>query len=188
MCQKIIDRYGYGPTVDKIRAAWSALGFNRSGYFTRGEFSIRARYELERILIQTENISYRPGMNGSEPNGRGQQPQSNYQPPNEYMTRNSYYPPPQPYYPQQFSYYPPGPAYYPQQSPYFPPPFLNIFLLFVLLILLTIILLLILQNLSMMKRISKNILQIVILVLHQKILLNIWKVKNGQIIMMRFVF
>ena len=54
MCQLITNRYGYGPTVDKIRAAWSALDFNRSGYITRNEFSYRARYELERILTQPD--------------------------------------------------------------------------------------------------------------------------------------
>ena len=54
MCQMITQRYGYGPTVDKIRAAWSSLDFNRSGYITRNEFSTRARYELERILTQPD--------------------------------------------------------------------------------------------------------------------------------------
>ena len=56
MCQMITQRYGYGPTVDKIRAAWSALDFNRSGYITRNEFSTRARYEVERILTQPDYI------------------------------------------------------------------------------------------------------------------------------------
>ena len=56
MCQIITRRYGYGPTVEKIRAAWSALDFNRSGYITRNEFSYRARYELERILTQPDYI------------------------------------------------------------------------------------------------------------------------------------
>ena len=56
MCLIITQRYGYGPTVDKIRAAWSALDFNRSGYITRNEFSIRARFELERILTQPDYI------------------------------------------------------------------------------------------------------------------------------------
>ena len=69
MCQMITQRYGYGPTVDKIRAAWSALDFNRSGYITRNEFSTRARYELERILTQPDYIpvGYRPGMYGAAP-------------------------------------------------------------------------------------------------------------------------
>ena len=67
MCQLITQRYGYGPTVDKIRAAWSALDFNRSGYITRNEFSTRARYELERILTQPDYIpvGYVPGAYGA---------------------------------------------------------------------------------------------------------------------------
>ena len=71
MCQMITQRYGYGPTVDKIRAAWSALDFNRSGYITRNEFSTRARYELERILTQPDYmpVGYRPGMYGPAPYG-----------------------------------------------------------------------------------------------------------------------
>ena len=52
MCQIITQRYGYGPTVDKIRQAWYAMDFNRSGYITRHEFSTKARYEVERILSQ----------------------------------------------------------------------------------------------------------------------------------------
>ena len=48
----ITQRYGYGPTVDKIRQAWYAMDFNRSGYITRQEFSTKARYEVERILSQ----------------------------------------------------------------------------------------------------------------------------------------
>jgi hypothetical protein len=71
MCQMITQRYGYGPTVDKIRAAWSSLDFNRSGYITRNEFSTRARYELERILTQPDYMpaGYRPGMYGAAPYG-----------------------------------------------------------------------------------------------------------------------
>ena len=82
MCQLITQRYGYGPTVDKIRAAWSALDFNRSGYITRNEFSMRARYELERILTQPDYmpVGYVPQQYGY---GYGPAP---YPP--------SYYPPP----------------------------------------------------------------------------------------------
>ena len=71
MCQMITQRYGYGPTVDKIRAAWSSLDFNRSGYITRNEFSTRARYEVERILTQPDYmpVGYRPGMYGAAPYG-----------------------------------------------------------------------------------------------------------------------
>ena len=35
MCQNITQRNGYGPTVDKIRAAWSSLDINRSGYIMK---------------------------------------------------------------------------------------------------------------------------------------------------------
>ena len=72
----ITQRYGYGPTVDKIRAAWSSLDFNRSGYITRNEFSTRARYELERILTQPDYMpaGYRPGMYGAQPYGGGYGP------------------------------------------------------------------------------------------------------------------
>jgi len=52
MCNMITQKYGYGPTVDKIRQAWYAMDFNRSGYITRQEFSTRAKYEIERILSQ----------------------------------------------------------------------------------------------------------------------------------------
>ena len=52
MCNMITQKYGYGPTVDKIRQAWYAMDFNRSGYITRQEFSTKARYEVERILSQ----------------------------------------------------------------------------------------------------------------------------------------
>ena len=52
MCQMITQKYGYGPTVDKIRQAWYAMDFNRSGYITRQEFSTKAKYEVERILSQ----------------------------------------------------------------------------------------------------------------------------------------
>ena len=52
MCQKIIQKYGNGPTVDKIRQAWYAMDTNRSGYITRQEFSTKAKREIERILSQ----------------------------------------------------------------------------------------------------------------------------------------
>ena len=50
MCNMIIQRYGNGPTVDKIRQAWYAMDINRSGYITRQEFSTKAKREVERIL------------------------------------------------------------------------------------------------------------------------------------------
>ena len=70
MCQMITQRYGYGPTVDKIRQAWSTMDFNRSGYITRQEFSTRAKYELERILSQP-NYGPQAGAYGA---GYGAQP------------------------------------------------------------------------------------------------------------------
>ena len=85
MCQLITQRYGYGPTVDKIRAAWSALDFNQSGYITRNEFSTRARYELERILTQPD---YMPVGYVPQPYGYGYGP-SPYPP-----AYQPYYPPP----------------------------------------------------------------------------------------------
>ena len=64
MCQMITQKYGYGPTVDKIRQAWYAMDFNRSGYITRQEFSTRAKYEVERILSQP---NYGAGGYGPQP-------------------------------------------------------------------------------------------------------------------------
>ena len=108
MCQMITQRYGYGPTVDKIRAAWSALDFNRSGYITRNEFSYRARYELERILTQPDYIpvGYVPRFGGP-----------NYVPPAYPPTYPPTYPP---VYPKV---YPPAyPPVYPQPYPPACPP------------------------------------------------------------------
>ena len=64
MCQMITKKYGYGPTVDKIRQAWYAMDFNRSGYITRQEFSTRAKHEVERILSQP---NYGAGGYGPQP-------------------------------------------------------------------------------------------------------------------------
>ena len=110
MCQIITKRYGYGPTVDKIRAAWSALDFNKSGYITRNEFSYRARYELERILTQPDYIPL-----GYVPYGPA------YVPP-AYL--GAYVPPPYPPAYPPYGYVPPAypPIYPPPYSrPAFPP-------------------------------------------------------------------
>ena len=52
MCQMIQNKYGSGPTLDKIRQAWMSLDRDGSGYITRAEFSTRAKREIERILSQ----------------------------------------------------------------------------------------------------------------------------------------
>ena len=52
MCNMIQQKYGSGPTLDKIRQAWMSLDKDHSGYITRHEFSTRARKEIERILSQ----------------------------------------------------------------------------------------------------------------------------------------
>ena len=92
MCQMIQQKYGTGPTLDKIRQAWMALDRDGSGYITRAEFSSRARAEVERILKQS---NYRPQGGYAQP-GYGQ-----------------------PAYPPQGAYPPPA---YPPQQPYAPPP------------------------------------------------------------------
>ena len=107
MCALITRRYGYGPTVDKIRAASSALDVNKSGYITRNEFSYRAKLELERILTQPDYIplGYTPTPYGTPygvyPYGYGYPPI-----------------PPPPYVPRPA--YPPVvfPHYYPMFRPY----------------------------------------------------------------------
>ena len=60
MCQQIIQRYGNGPTVDKIRQAWYKMDTNRSGYITRQEFTTKAKREIELILSQP-NYGAQPG-------------------------------------------------------------------------------------------------------------------------------
>ena len=58
MCQMIQQKYGTGPTLDKIRQAWMTLDRDGSGYITRQEFSTRARAEVERILSQPSQPGY----------------------------------------------------------------------------------------------------------------------------------
>ena len=120
MCQIITKGYGYGPTVDKIRAAWSALDFNKSGYITRNEFSYRARYELERILTQPDYIplGYSPyGPTYVPPAYPGAYVPPAYPPAYPYGYVPPAYPPVYPY-----GYVPPAyPPVYP--SPYARPAF-----------------------------------------------------------------
>ena len=64
MCQQVQQKYGSGPTLDKIRQAWLSLDKDHSGYITRAEFSTRARAEVERILSQSNQGGYnQPGYN-----------------------------------------------------------------------------------------------------------------------------
>ena len=76
MCQQIIQRYGNGPTVDKIKQAWYAMDTNRSGYITRQEFTTKAKREIERILSQP-NVA-QPGYGHQAQPGYGHhvQPQA----------------------------------------------------------------------------------------------------------------
>ena len=91
MCAMIGQKYGYGPTLDKIRQAWYAMDFNRSGYITRHEFSTRAKYEIERILSQP---NYGPPVGAYGPH---------------VVPPSNYYPPP--------PHYGPPPAYGPHYGP-----------------------------------------------------------------------
>ena len=68
MCQQIIQRYGNGPTVDKIKQSWYAMDTNRSGYITRQEFTTKAKREIERILSQPNYVQ--PGY-GHQAQGYG---------------------------------------------------------------------------------------------------------------------
>ena len=114
MCQMITNKYGYGPTVDKIRQAWYAMDFNRSGYITRQEFSTRAKYEVERILSQP-SYGAQPAY-GAPAYGAG--PAYGAQPP--YGAQPGYGYPPQPGY---GTGYPPragyGPGYVPPAYPHY---------------------------------------------------------------------
>ena len=111
MCTMIGQRYGYGPTLDKIRQAWYAMDFNRSGYITRQEFSTRAKYEVERILSQ-------PNYGSTFVVQPGYVPQPGYPPQPGYAPNYGAYPPQQygPGYASQPPYGAPGyvaPAYGP---------------------------------------------------------------------------
>ena len=68
MCAMIQQKYGTGPTLDKIRQAWLVMDKDNSGYITRAEFSTKARAEVEKILND-------PGYNpqGYNPQAYGQQ-------------------------------------------------------------------------------------------------------------------
>ena len=68
MCQQIVQKYGNGPTVDKIKQAWYAMDTNRSEYITRQEFTTKAKREIERILSQPNVVQ--PGY-GHQAQGYG---------------------------------------------------------------------------------------------------------------------
>ena len=72
MCQTVQQRYGSGPTLDKIRQAWMTLDRDNSGFITRDEFSRRARAEVERILSQPGYGQPGYGQQGYGQQGFGQ--------------------------------------------------------------------------------------------------------------------
>ena len=71
MCNLIQQKYGSGPTLDKIRQAWMSLDRDSSGFITRYEFSTKAKREVERILAQQGGAGY--GQQGYGQPGYGQQ-------------------------------------------------------------------------------------------------------------------
>ena len=112
MCYMVQQKYGSGPTLDKIRQAWYALDRDGSGYITRHEFSTRARREVERILAE------QPGY-GQQGYAQGGYAQAGYASQGGYPPHGGY--PPQGGYPPHGGY---GPGYasqgYPPQGGYGP--------------------------------------------------------------------
>ena len=72
MCKMIQNKYGSGPTLDKIRQAWLTLDKDKTGYITRNEFSTKAKKEIERILSQ-QGGQQAYGQQGYGQQGYGQQ-------------------------------------------------------------------------------------------------------------------
>ena len=89
MCNMIVQKYGNGPTVEKIRQAWYSMDINRSGFITRQEFSTKAKREVERILSQP-NYGPQPGYPPQH-----MPPHQAYSP--QYGPPHQAYPPHQPY-------------------------------------------------------------------------------------------
>ena len=134
MCKQIQQKYGSGPTLDKIRQAWMTLDKDNSGYITRAEFSTRARAEVEKILNQPSQQGYgqqgygQPGygQQGYGQQGYGQQgygmhgPHGGYGPHHQQGYPQQGYPQQQQGYPQQQHGYPQQQQGYPQQQQGFP--------------------------------------------------------------------
>ena len=100
MCYMVQQKYGTGPTLDKIRQAWYALDRDGTGYITRQEFSTRARREVERILAE------QPGYGQQGYGQQGYGPQPGYGPQGGYPPHGGYGP--QGGYGQQGGYGPQG--------------------------------------------------------------------------------
>ena len=106
MCKTIQNKYGSGPTLDKIRQAWLALDKDKTGYITRNEFSTKAKKEIEKILSQA---SAQPGYGqpgyGQQGYGQKTNPQYGAHGPQGYPPQQGYgkqgYPQQQGYPPQQ---------------------------------------------------------------------------------------
>ena len=90
MCNTIIQRYGNGPTVEKIRQAWYSMDRNQSGYITRQEFTTKARYEIERILSQPNYAQYPQQYPQQHPPHMPYQPQ--YQQPHQVVVPHGHGP------------------------------------------------------------------------------------------------
>ena len=104
MCAMVQQKYGSGPTLEKIRQAWYALDRDGSGYITRHEFSTRARLEVERILADPSGGYGQPGYGGyAQPGYGGYPPHGAYPPP----PHGAYPPPPHGPYPPPHGPYPP---------------------------------------------------------------------------------
>ena len=91
MCKTIQNKYGAGPTLDKIKNAWLTLDKDKSGYITRKEFSAKAKQEIEKILTQG---SAQPGygQHGHAQPGYGQKmnPQHGAHGPQGYPPQQGY--------------------------------------------------------------------------------------------------
>ena len=52
MCKMIQNKYGNGPTLDKIRQAWMTLDKDKTGYLTRNEFSLEPKKKLKKFYLR----------------------------------------------------------------------------------------------------------------------------------------